>query len=76
MEDQKVFKNELIFGNSRGEISRATGISKTHLSKIFSGSRNPSLDCARKISAYLGISTDDLCFALSSVPKSSIGNQA
>lgn len=43
-----------------GEISRMTGISMAHLSRIVNGKRTPSLRCANKIASYLGVSMDDL----------------
>lgn len=41
-----------------GELGRKVGISVTHVSKIFSGDRRPSLPVAAKIAKYLGMSID------------------
>lgn len=41
-------------------LSRATGISLPHLSKIYSGQRTPSLPAANKMATVLGISIDEL----------------
>lgn len=43
-----------------GEISRATGMSVSHLSRIFAGESLPSLNGMVKLAAYLGLSMDDL----------------
>lgn len=43
-----------------GELSRKTGISPAHISKIFSGKRTPSLEAAARISTALKISIDEL----------------
>ena len=37
---------------SRGEISRGTGISLSHVSRIYSGRRSPSLETIRKIMEF------------------------
>lgn len=51
MEDQsKVKIGEKVY--SRGEISRGTGISLSHVSRIYSGRRSPSLETIRKIMEF------------------------
>lgn len=45
---------------TRAEIANGTGISISHISRIFSGNRMPSLDTAHRISRYLGITMDAL----------------
>lgn len=39
---------------SRGEISRQTGISLSHVSRIFSGGRAPSLKVLEKLTQFSG----------------------
>ena len=41
---------------SRGELSRGTGISLSHISRIFSGKRAPSMKAIEKIAEYTGLS--------------------
>ena len=41
---------------SRREIARATGYDRAHISRIFSGQRRPSIECAAKIAQHLDIS--------------------
>lgn len=43
---------------SRGEISRGTGISLSHVSRIYSGQRSPSLETIHKIMAFAGMSLE------------------
>lgn len=43
-----------------GELARRTGLSKTHVSKVFNGQRRPSLRNARKIAIALSITLDEL----------------
>jgi transcriptional regulator with XRE-family HTH domain len=45
-------------------IAQETGISLSHLSRIFSGKRQPSWENAQAIAASLGISTDELAVKL------------
>lgn len=45
---------------SRGDIARGTGLSMSHVSRILSGRRVPSLRTARLLSRYFGIGLDDL----------------
>lgn len=40
------------------ELGRATGITVSYASRIFSGERRPSLPVASKIAKYLGMSID------------------
>lgn len=47
-----------------GEISRATGISLSHLSRIANGNRWPSFDTANQIATYLGVTLDELYYDL------------
>lgn len=49
---------------TRAEISRSTGISISHVSRIFSGNRMPSLVVAKKLSTYLNITMDQLLVLL------------
>lgn len=41
------------------DIARGTGVSLAHVSRVFGAKRRPSVDCASRISAYLGISMDE-----------------
>lgn len=45
---------------TRMEIAAGTGISLSHISKIFTGSREPSLRNAIQIAAFLRISVEEL----------------
>lgn len=45
---------------SRGQIAQGTGISISHISKVFSGRRRPSLTSALRIATFLGISVEFL----------------
>ena len=45
---------------SRTAIARALGIDLAHISRIFSKQRSPSLDLARRMATYLGVSLDKL----------------
>lgn len=47
-------------GWSRGELSRRTGIERTHVSRLMSGSRATSLDTVAKVAAALEVSPDKL----------------
>lgn len=40
---------------SRRAIARATGYDRAHISRIFSGQRRPSIECAAKIAQHLDI---------------------
>lgn len=50
----------LLGETSLGQLSRATGIHRTHLSRIFSGQRTPSMKMAGVICEALGVSMDKL----------------
>lgn len=54
-------------GPTLTEMARATGMSLSHICRIFSGERVPSLAKARRMAAYLGISLDELCRYLDSL---------
>lgn len=47
-----------------GDVERATGISRSGLSRIFNGQRNPSVHNARRIAQYLNVTVDDLLAAV------------
>lgn len=46
------------------EISRSHGIHVSHISRILSGKRVPSVDNARKIAASLGMGLEQFLYAL------------
>lgn len=58
------------------EISRGTGISVTTLSRIFKGTRKPSLDKAKRIASHLQITLDDFITYLPAAPVDSAEEQA
>jgi transcriptional regulator with XRE-family HTH domain len=41
------------------EIARATGLSKSHISRVLQARRCPSLDVASRIAGYLNMSLDE-----------------
>lgn len=43
-----------------GDVSRRTNISVTHLSNIFSGKRNPSMNVITRLAADIGVTVSDL----------------
>ena len=45
---------------SRTAMARAVKVDLAHISRIFSGRRSPSLDLARRIADYMGVSLDKL----------------
>lgn len=45
---------------TRGEISRGTGVSLSHISRIFSGDRVPSVPTVAKIAEWAGVSDQDV----------------
>lgn len=45
---------------SRTTISRRSGYSLAHVSKVFSGTRRPSVDCAQKFASAIGWTVDEL----------------
>lgn len=52
------------------DVARGTGISVSHVSRIFSGLRSPSLDVAETIAKYLGVGMSEFTKFLSTVKKS------
>lgn len=52
------------------DVARGTGISVSHVSRIFSGLRTPSLDVAEAIAKYLGVGLNDFTKFLATVKKS------
>lgn len=48
-------------------ISRSTGISVAHISRIFNGQSNPTLVTASKLARYLNCTLDDLAAHLVSL---------
>lgn len=49
---------------SLSEISRGTGMTLGHISRVMSGQRMPSLSVASQIAVYLGVSVDRLTAAI------------
>jgi DNA-binding XRE family transcriptional regulator len=45
---------------SRTKLAKAVKVDLAHISRIFSGQRSPSLDLARRIADYMGVSLDKL----------------
>lgn len=45
-------------------IAKLSGITKSHLSRVFSGDRNPSLAAATKIASAMGISLNEFVACL------------
>jgi DNA-binding XRE family transcriptional regulator len=45
---------------TRRGLSKAAGVSLSHICLVFTGKRNPSVKVAMAIAAALGCSTDDL----------------
>lgn len=50
---------------SLSDISRGTGLSLSHISRVFNVNRKPSMDAASAIANYLGITIDTLYAELS-----------
>lgn len=48
------------FGRSLSDIARGTGLSLSHVCRVFSGKRAPSMGTARTIAGFLGTTTDKL----------------
>ena len=49
---------------SQAELARATGVDRTTISKLISGSRaNPSVELVKKIADALGVTVDELISA-------------
>ena len=44
---------------NRCEIARQSGYTVSHVSRIFSGQRRPSLRCATKLARIMGLTLDD-----------------
>jgi len=57
---------------SLGEVSRRTGLSMAHVSKIFNGQRLPSLPAAALIATAKGISLDEFYMMLVDLRKGAI----
>lgn len=47
-------------GMSLGEIARRSGLSKSHVSLVFRGLRQPSLDTCYRLADGLGVSVPDI----------------
>ena len=45
---------------NRTNLARAVRVDLAHISRIFSGKRSPSLDLARRIADYMGVTLDKL----------------
>ncbi len=45
---------------SQGDICRALGLDRAHVSNIENGKQNPTLDTINKIAKALGVSVDQL----------------
>lgn len=45
---------------NRSKIHRETGLTLSHVSRIFSGERRPSLEAARDIARSLGVTMEEL----------------
>lgn len=43
-----------------GAISRGTGITRPHVTRIFNGQRKPTIKTAEKIAGFMGVSMDTL----------------
>lgn len=54
---------------SRMEIHRRTGISMAHISKIYGGTRRPSVDALRLIAAAQSLSIDDTLAQIAEVAR-------
>jgi transcriptional regulator with XRE-family HTH domain len=55
---------EILGEATLGDVARGTGLSKSHVSKIFSGNRKPGLEAVARLAAYLGITIDDVYAAM------------
>lgn len=42
------------------DVARGTGLSLSHVSRVFSGKRAPTVQAARRIARYLGIEVGEL----------------
>lgn len=54
---------------NRSKIARATGTNLAHISRIFSGKSNPSLELAKEIARHMNITVDELCAELNRIKK-------
>lgn len=52
------------------DVARGTGISVSHVSRIFNGLRTPSLDVAETIAKYLGVGLTEFTKYLGTLKKS------
>lgn len=52
------------------DLARGTGISVSHVSRIFNGLRTPSLDVAETIAKYLGVGLTEFTKFLGTLKKS------
>jgi putative transcriptional regulator len=50
------------YGKSLGQIARAVGADKSHISRIASGKRLPGLVLALKLASYFNIKIEDMFF--------------
>lgn len=50
----------LLKGKSLGDVARGTGLSRSMVTRVFSGDRRPSVETASKVAGYLGVSMDNL----------------
>jgi transcriptional regulator with XRE-family HTH domain len=50
-------------GVSVGDVARGTGLSPSHLSRVFNGRRTPSMRTALKIALFVGCTIDELYLA-------------
>jgi transcriptional regulator with XRE-family HTH domain len=60
-------EDEMEEKKSLGQISRETGVSLSHISRIFAGKRKPSFATAQAIAVCLGITTDELATKLGGI---------
>lgn len=68
---QQRVRTQADFGRlNLSDVARGTGISVSHVSRIFSGLRSPSLDVAETIAKYLGVGMSEFTKFLSTVKKS------
>jgi transcriptional regulator with XRE-family HTH domain len=56
-------EQKIKLGNSeftRGELARKSGVSLSHISRIFSGQREPSVTTVRRIAEAVGVSEQEV----------------
>ena len=46
-------------GLNRGELARMTGYHRSHISRVLSGHRRPSIACTVSLSTALGVSIEE-----------------